>query len=266
MFHPWNSVYAFAEGSPIVNIDLDGLEKYYTGSGELIGKYGTSNKIRIVYWEDVKMAKQEFQKYNANKEAYQKSKSGGYLAHYLERVGSTKLFNNSDEAAINWGSRYNSESIKLNREMSTIIYEISIEGNTCIFYTKTHISPNISSTFYDKSSLPNHAVIRAYMHSHGSYMEQFGNDKFSPADIKNANDRFNTNLIEYSYIVTPIGELKRYDSGLKKQTIIDDNMPFDKYHPEKVSFLDIFDINFQIERNKETQKRNKDYGFEKKKK
>jgi hypothetical protein len=27
--YPWNSTYAFAENSPIANIDLDGLEKYY---------------------------------------------------------------------------------------------------------------------------------------------------------------------------------------------------------------------------------------------
>lgn len=39
--------YQFTENSPIANVDLDGLERYYTANGILIGTIGNSTEIRI---------------------------------------------------------------------------------------------------------------------------------------------------------------------------------------------------------------------------
>jgi len=46
--------FQFASNTPIQAIDLDGLEKYYTADGKLIGKIGTSTQIRIVNNKKVK--------------------------------------------------------------------------------------------------------------------------------------------------------------------------------------------------------------------
>lgn len=56
---PWNSTYSFASNKPISGIDLAGLEYYYTSSGELLGKYGKSNKIRVVDFKYSYLATEE---------------------------------------------------------------------------------------------------------------------------------------------------------------------------------------------------------------
>ncbi len=40
--------YQFASDSPIANIDLDGLERYWAADGSYLGKYGESTEMRIV--------------------------------------------------------------------------------------------------------------------------------------------------------------------------------------------------------------------------
>ena len=52
--YPELTPYQFASNSPISGIDLDGLEYYYTSSGALLGKYGTSTEVRVVNAEFVK--------------------------------------------------------------------------------------------------------------------------------------------------------------------------------------------------------------------
>ena len=49
--YPWNSTYAFAENDIIRSIDLDGLERYFTADGKMLGKYGTSQEMRIIKQE-----------------------------------------------------------------------------------------------------------------------------------------------------------------------------------------------------------------------
>lgn len=46
--YPELTPYQFASNSPIANIDLDGLEKYYAPDGKYIGKYGDNAEIKIV--------------------------------------------------------------------------------------------------------------------------------------------------------------------------------------------------------------------------
>ncbi len=44
--------YQFASNSPLANIDIDGLERYYVADGRYGGKYGTSNEMRIISSND----------------------------------------------------------------------------------------------------------------------------------------------------------------------------------------------------------------------
>ena len=46
--YPHNTPYSFAQNRVIDGIDVEGLEWYYTASGELIGKYGESTEIKIL--------------------------------------------------------------------------------------------------------------------------------------------------------------------------------------------------------------------------
>lgn len=55
--YPYNSTYAFAENMPIAFIDLEGSERYYAADGSYLGKYGTSDQIRVVTNKDLKWAK-----------------------------------------------------------------------------------------------------------------------------------------------------------------------------------------------------------------
>jgi RHS repeat-associated protein len=46
--YPHNSTYAFSENRVIDSGELEGLERYYSADGKLLGKYGTSKEMRIV--------------------------------------------------------------------------------------------------------------------------------------------------------------------------------------------------------------------------
>jgi RHS repeat-associated protein len=44
----WVTPYNYAENSPIANIDLWGLQKYYAADGSLLGQVGTNNNVRVI--------------------------------------------------------------------------------------------------------------------------------------------------------------------------------------------------------------------------
>ena len=51
---PWNSTYAFSENSTIAFVELEGLEKYFSASGEFIGQIGKKTDIYVVEDKNVK--------------------------------------------------------------------------------------------------------------------------------------------------------------------------------------------------------------------
>ena len=64
--YPWYSSYQFAGNSPIVFIDLEGLERYYAGDGSLIAQWGWNPlDIRVVPDKNVSdHMKNNLEKYN----------------------------------------------------------------------------------------------------------------------------------------------------------------------------------------------------------
>jgi RHS repeat-associated protein len=53
--YPWNSTYAFSENSTIAFVELEGLEKYFSASGEFIGQIGKKSDIYVVEDKDVEV-------------------------------------------------------------------------------------------------------------------------------------------------------------------------------------------------------------------
>ncbi len=51
--YPYNSPYAFSENRLIDGIELEGLERFYTGDGKLLGSIGNSSEIRVVTHENI---------------------------------------------------------------------------------------------------------------------------------------------------------------------------------------------------------------------
>ena len=51
--YPELTPYQFASNTPIMAIDLDGLEKYFAANGDYLGKNGKSTEIRIIARDDI---------------------------------------------------------------------------------------------------------------------------------------------------------------------------------------------------------------------
>lgn len=58
---PHVTVYNYAENSPIANIDLWGLQKFFAGDGSFIGRYGNSTEERVINkGKNIDLAKKVF--------------------------------------------------------------------------------------------------------------------------------------------------------------------------------------------------------------
>jgi hypothetical protein len=81
------SPYAFAGNTPIQAIDLDGLEIFYSQSGENIGTYGTSTEVRVVNDDALANATTQFAAY-ANALLANPASTNEYLGSTLATTGS----------------------------------------------------------------------------------------------------------------------------------------------------------------------------------
>jgi len=147
-------------------------------------------------------------------------------------------FRSLDGAAIDFGLYYNGESISKGKEMISFIFIYVEDGIAYYEYMDPHKkNPNVierpdSAIAPD---IPEGMIVVAQIHTHGEYDPKIGvgNDIFSDfktaytqGDIQNIND---FGII--GYVVTPKGELLKYDSITHVQTTISINMPYDTYHP-----------------------------------
>jgi RHS repeat-associated protein len=88
--YPWWSTYAFAGNTPIQAIDLDGLEIYYSQSGEKIGTYSASTEIRVVNNDQLATATTEFATYNTALKT-DPAATNEFLGGTLTTTGSVKF-------------------------------------------------------------------------------------------------------------------------------------------------------------------------------
>lgn len=150
-----------------------------------------------------------------------------------------------DEAAIDFAECYNALSISKNVEYSTTIYKktetnylINIFGigiistGTIEYYT--YLEPS-SGTEDETSEIsypddPNCQLV-GWIHSHGAYMREYENYKFSDADYEIAEYLFEKEKANYSYLATCSGHLWRYDITADEVALVSSDIPFDENDP-----------------------------------
>jgi RHS repeat-associated protein len=148
----------------------------------------------------------------------------------------TQYFSSPDDAAKDWGKRYNGRSIEEGIEYGSTIYEDKKGGKIVYRYSKPDPGDEYS---VDPSPAPKGKKPVADIHSHGKYLskpikmgdgtiayETSDGEEFDDEDKKgNRKDKIN------GYVVTPSGDLKKYDYKTRKETLIATDMPSDPNSP-----------------------------------
>lgn len=206
--YPWYTPYQFSGNSPIANIDRDGLEEYYAASGSLIGKYGTSTEIRVVYDKYVKDAKLNL------------ANGGQKFNPKLYESRSAGVFTGLEAAGEDWGKRYNEKSITTNKELHSNIFALKINGKRYASYREPTVGT--ASTGGSGSKFVFGSDV-ATIHSHAAFDPRFDNDIFSPdimPDGKNG-DTWYYNTYQFTgFVTTPNGSLLRFNYFDKSVTTI----------------------------------------------
>lgn len=168
------------------------------------------------------------------------------------------FFISKDEAAKDFGIYYNDNSIRINREFASYIFEIKdCDGIKGYSYSIAAVGDKNGVKPQSEIGANNVATI----HTHAAYdseLEQ-GNELFSgsfkpdtgeyysseekrnsnlPNDIGNSNKRGTD-----SYLVTPNGSLQKYNPLTGKITVISNDMPSDANDPYRLNYIDIRENN-----------------------
>jgi RHS repeat-associated protein len=203
--YPWYTPYQFAGNKPIWAIDLDGLEEYYTSDGKLIGKYGTSTELKIVYDD-----------YVANSRVLLSSTGISNADVQKINQASAPALESKDDLALHWGEQFNQQSIGNNKEYSSIIFSTRLPGSSKLSYSYTR--PDVGAVASSKSSFTSktNSNLSGAIHSHGGYDPAYKSNEFSvamilggiyvPGDIS----EYVRNGID-GYVSTPNGSLLKFD-------------------------------------------------------
>lgn len=134
-----------------------------------------------------------------------------------------KYYDNPDDCAIDFAMCYNPLSIATNRELSAPI----LKDENGYHYTNVYLG-QIDAVAIQKKGLEGYV---GDAHTHGSASGYKADDEFSSLD-KNSTKR---NKVEFSYVVTPRGNVKKYTVSTGKVEIISYDTPFDINEYEKIS-------------------------------
>lgn len=165
------------------------------------------------------------------------------------------FFKKMDDAAKDFGLYYNDNSIRINREMASYIFEIKDDnGNIGYSYSIASIGKGDESNIISEMGANNVATI----HTHGAYDPKLknGNNIFSGSfdnvrvenltsdekreitktgtDIGNANYRHMD-----SYLVTPNGSLQKYSPSTGIISVLSNEMPSDCNDPDRMNLIDV---------------------------
>jgi RHS repeat-associated protein len=238
--YPQLTPYQFASNSPVMGIDLDGLEQYYAADGNLLGKVGKSTEIRIIDTKGVKNATDLINKLNKTNNSKQREAFNTIL-----RAGSKESYNSKDDAAADFVLRNGSMSICTNTEYSARIGGVRLRNSkTSVFVLGTKVTGDEQSADINSSYLWG-ATPAGGVHTHGADPQMPGihADNFSG---KNAPGEFFSGDMDWSnrnkipiYLGNPAGQLKvynpkdNYELGDENGVVVRDDMPFDirdRYH------------------------------------
>ena len=222
--YPHNSPYAFSENRVIDGIELEGLERYYTADGKLIGKYGTNTEIRIVHENSLEAAK--------NITSNQNLPESDVLNTVLFNSGSHGVFQSNEEASIDLAKNINPISIEQNREYGSSLYELEIDGQKHITYTES-VRGTVTRSDPDDSPIPEGTSPTGFFHSHGGFDVRLDSDIFSKGDKKWAR-RHEMDV----YMSTPSGTCQKYDYKCQIESVISTEIPSDPKDPERVNNIE----------------------------
>lgn len=143
------------------------------------------------------------------------------------------LFKTSQAAARDFGLSFNAISITSNREYGSTIYVVQKNGKT--YYTYTN--PNIGSTKDVNPSLePSGTKKVADVHSHAAYDKKIDTQNGNGNDVFSSYDKWmNYDKNIDGYLVTPEGNLKKYDVRTTNETTLYSDMPSDPDDPKRVN-------------------------------
>lgn len=223
--YPFYTPYSFAGNKPIWAVDLDGLEEYYTSQGQLLGKYGTSTEMRVVYDSQVRAATSLLADPSA---------PGAEVANsLLYNRGSAGVFSNPDNAAIDWGARTNPQSIADNREYHSFIFSTRINGKGVFTYTEPtqQEEASLDAYFENKPGRRLHSDIHAHGASSFGKAKTYLDNQFSDTDMEQG-----TGISMTRYITTPSGTLQRFiPHSLSAPEVVSFQMPPDRNDPAACS-------------------------------
>ena len=142
----------------------------------------------------------------------------------------TDKFKTMDDAAIDWGKKYNDNSIKDGREYGSTIYRYKENGK--FYYSYTTPKKGTGTRAATPLPAPNGTTAVARIHVHGS---SWGEDPGIVASDNNfsTDDKwvYYNNKVD-GYVSTPNGSLKKYNYKTTKVSVISTDMPSDTKYPK----------------------------------
>jgi len=139
-----------------------------------------------------------------------------------------------DDAAIDFGLLFNDNSIRLDREYGSTIYQtVNSSGVSGYTYTIPNKGTAHSVT---PSAAPEGSKAAAYVHTHSAYSLDSDN-KFSGQDrgAKDGDIPYANHYRINGYVATPNGSLQKFTFSTGKITTIGKNMPSDSNDPKRLN-------------------------------
>ncbi len=166
--------YQFASNSPLANIDIDGLERYYVADGRYGGKYGTSNEMRIISSND-----KTLKDFSAFRQVHKDSESkvpifqGSVPFHEADRVAqqsvTKKIFS---------GNKFG--------ELDKVIIENSPDSDKGMSVPKSHemeLTVNVGLNRNGEFLFDNYYNFKNVLFHERKHLDGFENDGFSHFEI-----------------------------------------------------------------------------------